>query len=139
MNPIPQTTQSPINDRLFVYGTLMQEASNSYAAHLHTHSTFIGRGHFTGRLFRVGWYPGAVHDPAATGHVLGEVYQLRQPAATLVLLDEYEDTAGESGEFIRAIVPVTVLGQNVDCWVYLYNHPTVNLVQVESGDFRPFL
>lgn len=124
---------------LFVYGTLMQAASNSYAVHLHNHSTFVGRAYFPGRLFRVGWYPGAIYEPAASSQVHGEAFLLHQPDETLALLDVYEDTAGETGEFVRAIIPVTILGQNIDCWVYLYNHLTANLVQIESGDFRPFL
>lgn len=134
-----ETNNLQITNLLFVYGTLMQAAANPYAVHLHANSTFVGRAYFTGRLFRVGWYPGAVYDSAAATLVHGEVYALQQPAETLSLLDEYEGLDGDVGEYLRVIVPVSVLGQTVDCWVYVYNYPTANLVQLASGDFREYL
>ena len=136
---MPESGQLSTNNLLFVYGTLIQNAGNPFAYHLRQHSQFVGRAHFAGRLYRIDWYPGAIADQAATTQVHGDVFHLHQPDSTLALLDEYEDTAGESGEFVRAIVPVTILGQKTDCWVYLYNYPTANLVQIESGDFRSYI
>lgn len=128
-----------MTDLLFVYGTLMQQAANPFSEHLRQHSRYIGRGSFPGQLYLVSWYPGAVSDPAALTNVCGEVFQLLQPDLTLPLLDEYEDTAGDTGEFVRKPVTVSVVGQQKRCWVYLYNFSVEKLVHIPTGDFRPYL
>ena len=128
-----------MTDLLFVYGTLMEQTANPFSEYLRQHSRNIGRGSFPGQLYLVSWYPGAVSDPAAPTNVRGEVFQLLQPDLTLPLLDEYEDTAGDTGEFVRKPVTVSVVGQQKRCWVYLYNFSVEKLVHISTGDFRPYL
>lgn len=133
---MPAAHQPPPTDLLFVYGTLMQAFTNPYAQQLHQQSRFVGCGHLTGHLYRVSWFPGAVPDPMATTLIHGEVYQLHNPTETLLVLDDYEDTApDEFGLYIRKALPIQVGKQLLTCWIYTYNASTENMVQIESGRF----
>jgi hypothetical protein len=46
------------SDKLFVYGTLLQDAKNPVADFLREYSELIGRGYFKGELYDIGSYPG---------------------------------------------------------------------------------
>ncbi|GAA4446393.1 gamma-glutamylcyclotransferase [Nibrella saemangeumensis] len=134
--------ESSVTDLLFVYGTLMQRARNPFAEQLHRQSTYLGRVWLPGRLYRVGWFPGAISDPSGTNRVWGEICQLHHPARMLAILDDYEDTADSGsgvGLFVRRLLPLTALRRTLPCWVYLYNGPTDTLELITTGDFNPFL
>lgn len=129
--PAPLSTYR--TDLLFVYGTLRRAARNPFANQLHRTSTFVGDATLPGRLYRVSWYPAAVHDPTADTFVAGEVFRLHDPARLLADLDDYEDVP--SGLYVRQALPVTLLGQTLTAWVYLYNQPTAGLPRIVLGDF----
>ncbi|GAA4411563.1 gamma-glutamylcyclotransferase [Nibrella viscosa] len=134
--------ESSVTDLLFVYGTLMQQARNPVAEQLHRQSTYLGQGRLPGRLYRVGWFPGAVFDPTGTDQILGEIYRMHAPAELLRILDAYEDTADSgsgAGLFVRKLLPVIGIRQTLPCWVYLYNESTETLPQIRPGDFSPYL
>ena len=131
---MPAAHQEPIADLLFVYGTLMQAYTNTYAQNLRQQSRFVGYGHLPGVLYRVSWFPAAVPDPTATRFIHGEVYQLHNPTETLRVLDEYEDTApDDSGLYTRRLLSVQVGDELLICWIYTYNASTANLVLIEGG------
>ncbi len=137
---MPAFPSTPIPDRLFVYGTLRQNARNEYAAFLRQHSTFVGTARLSGRLYRIDWFPGAVYDPAAPTAITGDLMQLHQPVELLAYLDEYEDvTADDTGIFVRRLVPVQTANGSMDVWTYLFNQPTDNLPLINGGDFSPYL
>ena len=123
---------------IFTYGTLMQAFDNPYARKLRLSSNYIGKGCFKGKLFRVEWYPGALYEPDAPTLVHGEIYQLHSPEI-LKELDEYEDVLEDEAAslYIRKIIPVTGNdGTPIDCWVYLYNQPVLDLPLIEDGYFK---
>jgi len=66
----------PVN-YLFVYGTLMRGNSNSFAEKLHSLCNFEGNGYLSGRLYQIGWYPGAVFEPQSDFKVHGEIYKIQ--------------------------------------------------------------
>ncbi|RIV22251.1 gamma-glutamylcyclotransferase [Fibrisoma montanum] len=78
-----------------------------------------------------------------TNHVpliTGDVFRLHHPAEMLTFLDDYEDVSADgTGLYVRELLPVTLLGQPITAWVYLYNRPVTQLVLIESGDFLPYL
>ena len=137
---MPAFQETPATALLFVYGTLRPNARNEYAAYLRQRSTFVGTAQLRGRLYRIDWFPGAIHDPAAPTVVRGDILQLHQPAELLAYLDDYEDvTADDTGIFLRRMVPVQTTDGSRLVWTYLLNQPTDNLPLIDSGDFAPYL
>lgn len=129
------------SDYLFVYGTLMQGFDNDFAKKLHQFSNFEFNGFFSGILYAVSWYPGAIYVPDSQKRVFGEIYRLSAYANLLPELDEYEDINEDEklSLYVRRMVPVTLKnGSVLNCWTYLYNQPIVGLKEIESGDFRNY-
>ena len=132
-------TSKSTPDHLFVYGTLRLGSSNPHAAFLHECCTHAGQGTITGRLYRIGYYPGIVLDAGGV-QVLGDVFALpsdEQRAGLLQQLDHYEgvDRSEADAEYLRKPVMVNTAGGPVHCWVYLYNHPVTGKSEIPSGDF----
>lgn len=128
-------TQSPY---LFVYGTLMRGFDNPFAARLHANATYVGIGFFSGQLYRVSWYPGALHEPKSTSKVHGEIYQLHDFQELIQELDDYEDVKEQEADslYLRRQVPVgTENGTVFVCWTYLYNQSLGNATLLASGKF----
>ncbi|GAB2599461.1 gamma-glutamylcyclotransferase family protein [Spirosoma areae] len=130
---------TPNPDFLIVYGTLRPPFDNLFAQYLRQRGRCVGEGTFTGQVFDMGSYPGAIYQEACAAHVCGTVFDIsNQKAAILTYLDYYEGV-GEGfehpTEFVRAIVPVQFNEQIADCWVYLYNLPTEAKPIVESGNY----
>lgn len=111
-------------DFLFVYGTLRREFDNDYARLLRSQADFVGRATVQGSIYRVEHYPAYKPEPA--GEVHGEVYRLRDPGATLGVLDGYE------GDDFERIPVDTPLGR---AWIYLYRHDLPADARIFSGDF----
>jgi len=117
---------------LFVYGTLMSAASGplgrAQRRRLQREAESLGAATTTGRLYDLGRYPGLVPSENAARLVHGEVFALRNPAATLRWLDLYEGIAPgphDRGEYRRATRPVRLAdGRKLIAWVYLCaRHP----------------
>ena len=126
---------------LFVYGTLMLGYDNPFAKKLQKTSIFKGKGSFTGLLYAVSWYPGAVYSEETITLVFGEVYQMFNVPELLRDLDEYEDVFEDerASLYVRRVVPVRQHnGEIIDCWAYLYNQSVGGLQEIKSGDFRDF-
>lgn len=126
---------------LFTYGTLMQSFDNPFAEHLRAHSELKGHGYFHGRLYKISWYPGAVHDEKSASRVYGEVYQLFGENNLWKELDEYEDVLADENAslYLRRTVPVTLTDLSVvSCWAYLYNQSLEGLDLIPDGDFRKY-
>ena len=133
----------PNPDFLLVYGTLRPPFDNPFALYLRQRGHYVGEGTFAGQLFNIGSYPGAVCAETSPTPVQGTVFEIgHQKEAILTYLDYYEgvgDAFDQPTEFFRAIVPVTVDDQIVDCWVYLYNLAITNKSLIESGDYSQHL
>lgn len=124
---------------LFVYGTLMRGYDNPFAAALRTGAEWVGEGSFSGKLYRLDWYPGALYLPGNELRVWGEVYQIFDFEKLIPDLDQYEDVMDDEAAslYLRRQVPVQLVdGQLLDCWTYLYNQPTEHLAIIKGGRFR---
>ena len=49
-----------MNPLLFVYGTLLSSVDHPMSRRLAGEAELLGEAMFTGRLYRVAWYPGLV-------------------------------------------------------------------------------
>lgn len=129
-------------DHLFVYGTLLQTIENPYARLVRRQSTFWGRGSFSGHLYDLGRYPGAVYGAGAASRVHGDILTLLHPEQVLPALDTYEGydpRSPQSSLYRREVVEVRSGEELVWCWVYLYNRPTEGFPQIVAGDYREYL
>jgi gamma-glutamylcyclotransferase (GGCT)/AIG2-like uncharacterized protein YtfP len=109
-----------VSDALFVYGSLRSEFDNSYARGLRERGELIGRSTMPGSIFRIGKYPGYRREPEGIVH--GELWRLRDAAATLAELDDYEGP-----EYSR----IEVEG----AWIYLFTGAVDADARIQSGDF----
>lgn len=123
---------------LFVYGTLLSSVDHPMARRLRRDADLLGPATFTGRLYRVAWYPGLVdgHDSEI---VHGELHRLHNPDRAFVWLDEFEgvtrgtSSVTEPDRYERVERPVrTARGSDV-AWVYLYRGEVSHLVRVNEG------
>jgi gamma-glutamylcyclotransferase (GGCT)/AIG2-like uncharacterized protein YtfP len=115
---------------LFVYGTLRRDSGTEWSRRLAANPEFIGSGHVPGTLFEIGSYRGMVPAQSENDSVVGEVFQVVDPAAFWPILDEYE-----GDEFERREVPVRLDDGNImNAWVYYYRGDTAGQSRVLSGD-----
>lgn len=127
---------------LFVYGTLLKAVKHRMHQYLVTHTDYVGKGTFQGRLYEVSHYPGAVASEVATDKVTGEVYFIKDKNI-LTILDRYEgclDSENKSSEFIRTIVPIKMEnGTLVETFIYLYNLSPESLRFISAGDYLEYI
>jgi len=135
---IPEPAEAADCRLLFVYGTLRRgfELHHQLArlgARFHTEAKVPGR------LFDLGRFPGARPDDREQEWVHGEVFELRQPAADLEVLDEVEGFtpgAPEQSEFVRAITAVMLnSGARQSCWIYWLGPGQGSRRRIASGDY----
>lgn len=130
-----------MEQNIFVYGTLLKGTENLMAVYLKSKSRLIGPGRWEGEMYKVDFFPGVIYAQGSRKWVRGEVYSMPNPAPVLTVLDGYEQCdpqAPERSLFVRAVLPVQVGGDWLDCWVYLYNQPVTGLPRIDSGDFLRF-
>jgi gamma-glutamylcyclotransferase (GGCT)/AIG2-like uncharacterized protein YtfP len=123
---------------LFVYGTLMKAAGHPMAGHLARFARYVGPATFTGRLYRVGAYPGVVASDEASDVVHGELYELAAAEALFAVLDVYEGCSMDDPkphEYVRVLGSVTTGAKPLKAWIYLYNRPVDKLTLIASSRF----
>lgn len=113
---------------LFVYGTLRSGSDNEFARLLYSASEFVTTGRLLGSLYRIAHYPGWVED--SDGWVVGEVWNLREPASLIEELDRYE-----GAEYSRVVRVVHTPEGPIDCSVYLYVASIQGKPSIISGDW----
>jgi gamma-glutamylcyclotransferase (GGCT)/AIG2-like uncharacterized protein YtfP len=128
-----------MQDRLFVYGTLMRGFDHPMAQLLARGADFIGEARCRGRLYLVKHYPGLVLPDDADDVVFGELFRLRQPTELLREFDMYEacgEGFAEPTEYIRQMLAVTREDEVAEqAWTYVYNWPVAGLPRIASGRF----
>jgi gamma-glutamylcyclotransferase (GGCT)/AIG2-like uncharacterized protein YtfP len=126
-------------DHLFLYGTLRPGLAPGRLAKVVGRLEHIGIGSIPGRLYDLGPYPGAILDPSAATHVVGDVSKLPVGPAALAAFDAYEGYGPASGErslYRRVATPVTLEnGTQIECWVYVYNRNSIGETLIEGGDY----
>ncbi|HEU4617111.1 MAG TPA: gamma-glutamylcyclotransferase family protein [Gammaproteobacteria bacterium] len=133
----PAAVRRGKNDLLFVYGTLRPFMHGAMARRLRAAGEHLGAGAVRGRLYDLGPYPGLVDPRAPREWVIGDLYRLATPAATLRLLDRYEGAhaRARTPKFMRVERIVRLSGRNVAAWIYLYRRSVAKLVRIRGGDY----
>ena len=134
-------TESFINNKLFVYGTLLTNTESEIARFLSKNSRLLGEFQTYGQLYDLGAYPGLTEDASQTNVVSGRLLELVNPSLTLARLDQYEGIVPgreEESEFRRALVQVYQNEQAQTAWVYLYNKPTDGLNPIPYDNYLDY-
>jgi gamma-glutamylcyclotransferase (GGCT)/AIG2-like uncharacterized protein YtfP len=125
-------------DRLFVYGTLRQDAGHPAHARL-SGDSLLGRGKVRGVLYRLGWHPGAVLSEEGDQWIRGELYRLQGGERSLQALDEYEGCGPNDPRphrFERVETEVRLdSGERVRSWIYVFRDPVEGAPRIDSGDW----
>ncbi len=127
---------------LFVYGTLLPELNLEISSLFRKEADFMGRGFVYGDLYDLGQYPGMVLDFTSKNKVFGYLYQLKMPAISFELLDEYEGinmNFPEENEYIRACVNVIMEDKVWIAETYLYIRDVSSLKKIDSGHYLSYL
>ncbi|SFZ94388.1 Uncharacterized conserved protein YtfP, gamma-glutamylcyclotransferase (GGCT)/AIG2-like family [Flaviramulus basaltis] len=127
---------------LFVYGTLLKDLENEMSKFLASHSKFISKGYFYGKLYKVTWFPGAILSTNTLDKVYGMVFKIENPEAVFNVLDDYEGIGEKYPEpqLFKKLVTTAFLedGSTLKTWVYLYNLPVKGLKQITSGNYLKY-
>lgn len=104
---------------------------------------FVGKGQVAGELYDLGAYPGAIVGANFQTKVIGEVYELPEPQTTLAQLDVYEGFVPgelEASLFARTKEMISLEdGQQLDCWMYVYNDWVATGHLIPGGDYLAYL
>lgn len=125
---------------LFVYGTLMRSLAAPMHAALVRYADFVSEATMLGKMYEIENYPGVIDNEGAGQRVKGEVYQIRNAAQLLPILDDYEGV--EQGLYVRAIREALLKNRdpfrNTDTrrvWVYLFHRDISDREWIENGDY----
>lgn len=131
-----------MQNKLFVYGTLMGDVHSNIAQFLRRNSRFLGHYQVQGQLYDLGFYPGLIRSNNEEHWVTGHLYQLLAPYSTLFTLDDYEDIVPgreDTSLYRRELVDVHRKAEVERAWIYLYNKPTDNLPLIPFDNYLDFL
>ncbi len=134
-----------INNKIFVYGTLMDGLLQQVLPDVNSHIKSKRKGKIIGRLFDIGDYPGAKPTTIKTKLIEGQVYELDPGSVNIVLdrMDEYEEydpLNKDRSLYIRKITPViTNNGRISRAWVYWYNKPLKGKNEILDGSYKKHL
>ncbi len=131
-----------INNKLFIYGTLLINTESEIARFLSKNSRLIGVFQTYGQLYDLGPYPGLTEDSSQTNSIGGHLLELLNPSLTLARLDQYEGIISgreEEGEFRRALIEVYQDEQKQTAWAYLYNKPTDGLKPIPYNNYLSYI
>ncbi len=131
-----------MNDRLFVYGTLMSGLVTPIATYLKENSVFLGEALLEGVLYDIGNYPGLLPKEASNSWVRGHVFQLFNAKEMWPIVDRYEGIGPEFPtpmEYIRVEVPILLKEETINCWVYQYNYSIEKFPIIRSGNYLAHL
>jgi gamma-glutamylcyclotransferase (GGCT)/AIG2-like uncharacterized protein YtfP len=121
-------------ERLFVYGTLLDNARVDELIGGHSVWRRIASATISGRLYDVGPYPALRRARDSRDRVLGVVIELEDGRTAIPRLDAYEDMG--FGLYVRRRCLARLSGgRSVAAWVYEYSRSVRGLRRIVSGDW----
>lgn len=132
-----------MKEHLFAYGTLLPEIVTGKLARIVSQLSYLGKAHVFGKLYKLKHYPTLVQDNSQT-KVFGKVFEFPEDDSFLLrALDKYEGYEARdlaNSLFVRKKTTATLeSGEELECWLYVYNQSLEGAVQIQSGDYLAFL
>jgi gamma-glutamylcyclotransferase (GGCT)/AIG2-like uncharacterized protein YtfP len=119
---------------LFVYGTLRKSYELRLKEKIAGDLEYLGQAKIGATMYDIGKYPGAVKDRSGR-EVIGDVFQVRDPAAVFRVLDKYE-----GAEFVRRKGRVRMRkGGELNVWVYWYDRDPAGKKPIRQKDYLNYL
>jgi len=120
---------------LFVYGTLKSDFNVKAARALRKISVASARAKVSGILYSFGHYP-ALKLHARSKPVKGEIVRLKNIAASLDMLDRYEEAYRYGNDYEREHVRIKVNKQTLVCQTYIYKQSCKGKAIIATGEFK---
>lgn len=128
-----------MKDYLFVYGTLSPKHAPSEIRHSVRRLHPISSATVKGYLYDLGEYPAAILDASTRRKITGQVFELPADPSVLRSLDAYEGYKPKNVKeslFIRRRTTVVLDdGQELECWIYIYNRDLGAAPLIASGNY----
>lgn len=128
-------------EHLFVYGTLRKGYDLKLKDKVAQLIRYVGQGKVNAELYDLGRYPGAIRSSRGT-EVIGDVFELGDPARVLRALDKYEGIGPDeaASEFIRRRSRVRLRsGKTITAWVYWYNFQPAGKIRIKQKNYLNYL
>ena len=129
-------------DYLFVYGTLRKGYNSPVKEQVSSGLLWIGQAKVKALLYDMGTFPGAVKS-SGMDEVLGDVYQVTDPAGVFKVLDHYEgyfENDPERSEYIRVKTKVQMSsGKSLNVWIYWCNLDLEGKPVIKNKDYLRYL
>jgi len=128
-----------MNNRIFIYGTLMKGFKMHRKILLRCNVKYISKGHIKGKLYDLQNYPCVTENKFSETY--GELYQM-QNVHNIKIIDAYEgfdpsDT--RNSLYVRKEVDVSFDNKLIKAWAYFYNKALPkNAIEITSGDYRKY-
>lgn len=130
--------------QLFVYGSLRSGFHSPVYEYISRFFSLVGEAKVRGKLIDMGSYPAGI--PTNDNHfIIGELYQVKNPAEfswAIGQLDDYEGVDVEFDEmqlYRREITEVNINNQVAHAWIYWYNGDVAGKPVIASGDLLQYL
>lgn len=119
---------------LFVYGTLRKRFDLKLKKKVEGELEYVGQAKIGAAMYDIGRYPGAVKDGSGK-EVIGDVFQVHDPAGVFRILDEYEGK-----EFVRKKGRVRMRrGGELNAWIYWYEPDPAGKRLIKQKDYFNYL
>lgn len=124
-----------VTSYLFVYGTLKSNFNVKAARALRKISFPIAKAKVSGTLYSFGHYPALKLHPRSKP-VKGEIVRLKNIAASLDMLDRYEEAYRYGNDYQREHISVKVDSQTTVCQTYIYKQSCKHKAIIITGEFK---
>jgi len=136
----------PVNQFLFVYGSLRSGFDHPAYAYISAHFELVAKAKVKGLLYDLGEYPAALPEEAGSSFIIGELYRLKDEEEfswAIAQIDDYEGLNPEPDEkplYRRALTTVFPENQHATtAWIYWFNNDIQDKPLIESGDVLEYL
>ena len=121
-----------------VYGTLMRPFDAQARLGIADQLRFEGPCQFTGTLYDLGAFPGAV--PTGDDRIRGELFRILDPRAMPKMdrLEQYDPDDEDGSQYVRRVVTLAA-PEGQQAWIYWYNEPVDAGDRVTSGSWTEYL
>jgi len=144
-----QNEKEELSEYLFVYGTLLSDASSEIKNIFSKYTIKVSDGSYQGKMYLVEHpdnslvYPAAIPSEKESDRISGEIVKVLHPKKIFQILDDYEECTPdypEPHEYKRIIVDIRGAdGDTIRAQMYIYNLSIETLKRIKDPSFMEFM